>query len=372
MADYKDYLTKIYTDIGKPGAFAGPNKLYEIVRKEGKFKIGRAKIRRFLNNLDTYSLYKPIRKTFSRSRVIVDTINSMWDGDLADMSSISKYNDGYKFLFVLIDVFSRYLFIAPLKDKKHQSILHALRTIFTRGRKPKILRTDKGVEFKNRWVKTFLQDEGVGVIYTQNETKANYAERVIRTMRNLINRYSMKNQTYKYIDVLQKLVATYNSRPHRSLRGMAPQDVTSTNADEVRLQVYLSRQNLSKRSEKVTKKKNFKYKIGDTVRISQLKRTFQKDYEQKWTEEYFKISKRYKRDGIPIYQVEDLAGENLSGTFYEPELQKIVKSNEGSYRVEKIIKRRGRGQNREVLIKWGGWPSKFNSWIPETSLEDNI
>uniref|UniRef100_A0A8W8MME9 Uncharacterized protein n=1 Tax=Magallana gigas TaxID=29159 RepID=A0A8W8MME9_MAGGI len=66
---------------GNPAAFAGPNKLYEIVKKEGKFKIGLGKIKQFLNNEDAYSLYKPIRRTFPRSKVVVDTIDSMWDGD---------------------------------------------------------------------------------------------------------------------------------------------------------------------------------------------------------------------------------------------------------------------------------------------------
>lgn len=277
----------------------------------------------------------------------------MWDGDLADMNNISKLNNGFKYLLVLIDIFSRYLIMVPLKDKTHQSVIKALTKIFQKDRKPKVLRTDKGSEFKNRWVKKFLHDKGISTIYTQNETKANYAERVIRTMKNMMYRYFMKFQTYKYIDILQKLVETYNTRPHRSLDGMAPQDVTHRNADEVRLKMYLARQKGSQKPQKSKKvgKNHFAFKIGDTVRISQLKRPFQKDYDQKWTDEFFKIIKRYKRDGLPVYQLDDLAGEHLNGTFYQQELQKVVKSDNVSYRVEKIIKRRGRGQNKEVLIK---------------------
>lgn len=61
----------------------------------------------------------------------------------------------------------------------------------------------------------------------------------------------------------------------------------------------------------------FRYKIGDDVRISQLKHPFQRDYQQKWTEEYFKVTQRYKRDGIPVYKVKDLSDEPIEGTFYE-------------------------------------------------------
>lgn len=169
MAKNTDYLKKIYYTPGNPGAFAEPEKLYQAVKKEGKYKIGRVRLRQFLNNEDPYSLMKPIRRTFPRSRVVVDTIDSMWDGDLADVSNISSHNDGYKFLLVLIDIFSRFLFLIPLKNKQHQSITDGFNLVFQSGRKPNTIRTDKGSEFKNRWVKAFFKKEGIHTIYTQNE-----------------------------------------------------------------------------------------------------------------------------------------------------------------------------------------------------------
>ncbi|XP_056002795.1 uncharacterized protein LOC130049366 [Ostrea edulis] len=382
MPNYTDYLRELYYTPGNPGAYGGPEKLYQVVKLEGKYKIGRQRIRQFLNNEDSYSLYKPIRKTFPRSKVIVNTIDSMWDGDLADVSNIASHNDGYKFLLVLIDIFSRYLFIVPLKNKSHQKIIDGLKSVFQKGRKPHTLRTDKGSEFKNRWVKTFLKREGINVIYTQNETKANYAERVIRTMKNLMYHYFMKNKTYRFVNVLQDLVKSYNDRPHRSLGGNAPVTVNQENADEIRLEAYLSgkpksdmtenNRNQLKESNKTKKKRVkpfFKLKIGDNVRISQLKHPFQRDYQQKWTAEFFKVSERYKRGQIPVYKVKDLADDPIEGTFYESELQKVMKSEDVAYRVEKILKRRRRGKTKEVFVKWEGWPKKFNSWIPESSLE---
>ncbi|XP_061173692.1 uncharacterized protein LOC133182861 [Saccostrea echinata] len=382
MAKYTDYLRKLYYTPGNPGAFAGPEKLYQAVKKEGKHKIGRMRIRQFLNNEDPYSLLKPIRRSFPRSKVVVNTIDSMWDGDLAHVSNISSENDGYKFLLVLIDIFSRFLFIVPLKNKQHQNVTEGLKSVFQTGRKPQTLRTDEGSEFKNRSVKAFLKKEGVHVIYTQNETKANYAERVIRTMKNLMYRYFLKNRTYRYVEVLQDLVTSYNQRPHRSLGEQAPVTVTKENADEVRLISYLntrkknpvSKNKLEKTIKSFSKKKRtkplFKYKIGDDVRISQLKHPFQRDYQQKWTEEYFKVSNRYKRAGIPVYKIKDLADDPIEGTFYESELQKVMKSGDILYRVEKVLKKRKRGNTKEVYVKWEGWPSKFNSWIPESSLEN--
>lgn len=114
----------------------------------------------------------------------------------------------------------------------------------------------------------------------------------------------------------------------------------------------------------------FKFKIEDNVRISQLKHAFQRDYQQKWTGEFFKVSTRYKRGGIPVYNVKDLDDDPVEGTFYESELQKVTKTGAVLYRIEKVLKKRRRGNIKEAFVKWEGWPRKFNSWIPESSLEN--
>lgn len=157
MANYKDYLKKIYYSQVILQHLQDQKKLYEIVKKEGKFKIGLGTIKQFLNNEDAYSLYKPIRRTFPRSKVVVDTIDSMWDGDLTDVNNIATQNDGFRFLLVLIDIFSRFLFIVPLKTKTNQDIIEGLnRVLTTIRRKPRVLRTDKEIEFKNKFLKSCL------------------------------------------------------------------------------------------------------------------------------------------------------------------------------------------------------------------------
>lgn len=103
-----------------------------------------------------------------------------------------------------------------------------------------------------------MKKEGINVIYTQNETKANYAERVIRTMTNLMYRYFMKNRTYRYVTVLQHLVNSYNKRPHRSLGSNASANVKQDNADEIRLDAYLSGQKKTKSDMKINDRDDLK------------------------------------------------------------------------------------------------------------------
>ena len=89
MSKYIDYLRNLYYTPGNPGAL----KLYQVVKQGEKYKNGIRRIRQFLHNKDPYSLMKSIRSTFPRSKVVLGTINSLWDGDLADVTNIFRSTD---------------------------------------------------------------------------------------------------------------------------------------------------------------------------------------------------------------------------------------------------------------------------------------
>ena len=122
-------------------------------------------------------LHKPIRRKFKKRRVLVGGIDKIWTADLADMSALSKDNHGYTFLLLVIDTFSKYGWVIPLKDKKGQTVADALKTIFEE-RKPEKLWTDKGKEFYNKDVKDLVE-----IYSTENEEKSSVVERWIRTIK---------------------------------------------------------------------------------------------------------------------------------------------------------------------------------------------
>ena len=129
----------------------------------------------------TYTLHKPIRHHFRRNRVIVGGIDHQWQMDLADMQSMQKFNDGYRYLLVCIDVFSKYAWVVPLKNKTGLSLVEAFKIILASGRKPEKIITDQGTEFLNKHFKALLKDEDIGLYNTYNETKASVVERLIRS-----------------------------------------------------------------------------------------------------------------------------------------------------------------------------------------------
>lgn len=116
-----------------------------------------------------------------------------------------------------------------------------------KNRKPRVIRFDQGGEFKSE-VKRFLAKQNIKVFYTQNSSvKSNYAERVIRSLKGKLYSYFVEKQTYRYIDVLQKIVSSYNHTPHASLGGYTPSSVNKTSEDEMRYVQYLVRNKKMKR-----------------------------------------------------------------------------------------------------------------------------
>ena len=157
---------------------------------------------------------------------------------------------------------------------------------------------------------------------TRNEeTKASIVERFNRTLKTRMWRYFTKNQSVRYVDVLQAFLRSYNDTYHRSI-GMAPSEVNSTNQETVWQRLYGHESVVG----------THKFRVGDRVRISKAKRHFEKGYMANWTEKLFTIVDAH-RSNRPVYRLVDWHGEKLDGTFYEPELQKVIVPRNKTYRI---------------------------------------
>ena len=206
----KQYLSDIWTNPKHPASFSGFGKLYDYVKKEGKFKLSLRSINQFLSNTEAYSLQKRVQRKFKRSPVIVETIDTQWDGDLCDVRNIVKYNKNFKYILVLQDVFSRYIFTAHFKNKTASDVIKGLEAIIMGGRKPQLLRTDRGSEFKNRYMAAFLKKRGIHHIFSMNKTKSNFAERAIQNLQNRLSRMFMYKQSYSYLEELPNITRSIN------------------------------------------------------------------------------------------------------------------------------------------------------------------
>ena len=182
--------------------------------------------------------------------------------DLAVMQLISKLNNGFRFLLCVIDVFSKYAWLGPLKDKKGVSTVNAFQKILNNSaRKPKKIWVDKGSEFYNNSFKKLLEGNDIEMYSIHNKGKSVVAERFIRTLKTKINKYMTSISENVYIDKLDDIVNKYNNTCHRAMK-MKPVDVKNNTFID---------------SSKKVNDKDPKFKVGDHVRISNTKMFLLKD-----------------------------------------------------------------------------------------------
>ena len=179
---------------------------------------------------------------------------------------------------------------------------------------------------------------------TNNEGKSVVAERFIRTLKSKIYKHMTSISKNVYIDKLDDIVSEYNNTYYTTIK-MKPIDVKNN--------TYIN-------TSKETNDKDPKLKVGDHVRLSKYKNIFVKGYTPNWSEEVFVIKKG--KNTVPwTYVINDLNGEEITGTFYKKELQK---TNQEKFRIEKVIKKTG----NKIYVKWKGYDNSLNIWTDKKDL----
>ena len=295
-------------------------------------------------------LHKPARKKFQRRRVIVKGINDLWQADLAELLPYAKTNNNFKYILVVIDCFSKYVWCEPLKNKTGDETTKAMEKILNNGECPNNLQTDDGKEFFNSKFKKLMNEYKINHYSTFSVKKASIVERVIRTLKEKIWKHFSILGKYRWLDILPKVVSYYNNTIHHKIK-IKPCEVNKKNEKMLLNTVY--------NNIKIIKAS--KFRVGDYVRISKQKGLFDKGFLRNWSTELFIVSK-VRLTNPTTYILKDIEGSPIEGGFYEQELQKTAYPD--IYLVEKVLKTK----NEKVYVKWLGIPSSKNSWIDKKDL----
>nr|XP_027209341.1 uncharacterized protein LOC113802891 [Penaeus vannamei] len=277
------------------------------------------------------------RKKFPRRQTMAIGPRKILTCDLADMRNLSRQNDKTNYLLVCVDVFSRYMQVRPLKSKNKTEVASALKSVLNTEDAKGLthLFTDAGREFVNNTVNGLLREHKMQWYTTHSkEIKASIAERHIRTLKERIYKYLTLKDTLRYIDVLPDIVLVYNERAHAGLKGAAPLDVhrhyTRAQCQRLFLQMYAHSLN-------VHIKKDRSHASNQNIKID-------------------------NRQNIVGYYLEDLSGEEVQGLFYREELVPTSLPSVYPYKILSSRWNRNKKQ-REYLVRWIGYPDKFNSYI---------
>ena len=330
------------------GTFA----IKQIINNKQRFGLGVQNPNKILSE----ELHKAKRKNFPRRKIIVNHIDEIFAADLVEMQKFAKLNKGYRYLLTCIDIFSKYSWVIPLKDKKGINVKNGLQKIFIQ-RSPKFLWTDRGKEFYNKQVQDLLNENNIQLYSTNNsEIKSSVIERFNRTFKNMMFKKFTENNNTIFYNIIDDLVNEYNNKYHSTIKMSPIQGSKKINEKKIK-NIY----NFDKT------KKPGKFKIGDRVRISLKKNIFEKSYETNWTEEIFVIYD-IKYSNVPYYYLKDLNDEKIEGSFYKEELQKTNFKKDDLYIIEKVLKTKG----NQIYVKWRNYDSLFNSWVNKYDIKEYL
>jgi transposase InsO family protein len=357
---------RVYYNPSHPASYSTLSKLSSALNARAKKK--QVKLKAWLESQEAFTSHRPVRKRFQRNPYSVTNTMDVWECDLVDLQNISKFNDQYRYLLTVIDVFSKYLHAIPLKAKTGSAVAAAFKSIFNDPkyskpirRRPLWVRTDRGKEFLNSTFQTMLKQENIQFQLCRNpDIKCAVIERVHRTIRDKMYKYFTAKNTYRYLDVLPKFVKSYNGTVHSSI-GMAPSRVRDSNVLAIWKRMQAKRSRI-----RVTLPK---FHMGQHVRISRSKMLFAKGAERNYTVEIFRIIKVIRRKPRPVYELEDLNNTPIEGQFYGEELTPVRITKHTTYKIDKILGKRTRGGILEYHVSWVGYPATFNSWLPASSVK---
>ena len=350
-------MKRLYYDIKNPSSLSGERKLLRAAALINPQIILRD-VKEFLSEQDAHTLHKITRKKFPRRKILAPKPKVIVAADLADMRNLAKYNNGYKYIVVFIDVFSRYLRAVSIKKKNAEVLRNVIKEVLESNdfKGASRLFVDRGGEFYNRMVEAYCRDNNIKIYSVFSyDVKSAIAERVIQTLKRKIYKYLSANNKRKYISALPELVNTYNKTIHCSLGGKTPAQVHNLKSPKaITRQFYV----MYKTAFPSQQSRSTFLSVGDSVRIVKKVKgdVFKRGYTVQTTEEIFTIIEIDRSQNPAIFYLKDLGGEKIDGIFYESELVRTAIPEHFPIR---ILRRR----KNKYLVRWQGYPPNFDSWV---------
>jgi len=270
--------------------FKSPFKFYKFIKNIYP-NITKKKVYDFVKSQETHQLTTNKKKSFNST--YAPSPKFSYQMDLMDIQKNKNINNNFRYILLVIDINSRFLMVKALKDKKTDTVFKAIKSIFKKYGLPNHLSFDKGAEFNNKSLIQYFNNNNIQTTISNPEDKYKNAvvERVILTIRKILNRYKIANKKQSFIKDLPKLISNYNKTYHQTIKTTP---VKIWNYEDVNHQEYkFNTETLNK---------------GDLVRIIKNKKTFQKtDDGETTTKQIYQI---VKHDGLN-YSIKNINNDRI-------------------------------------------------------------
>lgn len=356
--DCVDHFNANYCKPSHPLAFSGINNVYKYYGG----LLGVSDIKKLLASNESYTLRREYKRK-NRNPSFTHYKRYQFQIDLVDISQLSKWNDGVKYIFAAIDTFTRKAWVIPCKEKSAQTVLQAFKEIIKEAESlPYCIVSDRGREFNNKYFIAFCKKNKIKYLHNFTSVHCAYIERFFRTFQNLIYKYLSQFETKRYIDILQDFAKSYNNKFHRMI-AMTPEEAEKDiNHEKVALAMSINHSKI--------KKVKPQYDIDQLVRIALQKGPFHRGYNEQSNEEVFRINNIKTTLPLPLYLLETYdKNEKLIGYFYENEITPV---NSDIFRISKVIKERTVKGKKQYFVSWRGYNNTYNSWINASDITENF
>ena len=322
-----------------------------------KFK-SQAELEDALHRIDAYSRHKTPRKPIYNPYMIWNK-RELLEADLTDLQTLQEHNQGVRYWLVVIDCFTRFVWLRAIKNKNGATVADAMQSILSDMDGPQIkrLNSDRGAEFKSRnWLQLMQR---FGIKHNYPNTHCRMVERVQQTLQKMVHTHMTDRESRTYIHALQDIVDAYNSKFHRMIH-------TSPRRAELPRNHYAVRLALERHIQKIREKRiKPKYKIGQIVRVAKYDMLFRRSFDEQFDVEMFLVAEVSERLPRPMYRLKKPTGELTDDVYYEEELSPIYGDD---FKVQEVIKKRRYRGRPQSLVHWLGWPRELSTWVDDSDI----
>lgn len=377
--DFVKEIISNYLSPGHPIAFSSPYVVYNFYRDY----ISLSQAKSILNSIDPYTTHRDVKRPSVYNPFYSYNRRVNFQADLIDIINLHRANKFVKYLLVIIDVFTRKLWVIPLKRKDALSTANGFQVWLDvlkeeekndkKAIKARTLYVDRGKEFVNDKVISLLKENNVHIYFAnRGESKAGIAERVNKTIQMKIYKYLHLTSRLNYIDQLPNFVNTYNNSQHRTLNKMTPNEADSEENEEFVRDMHNSRYLKVQKLKLKRRKKEEEFKKGDLVLVKLKKGkigTATRGYTANFSNEIYVVIGVKSNLPIKMYVVKSLLTDNvLNSKLYSNELSRL---NPRKFKVDKRLKVTIEDDIEYSFVTLRGLHKKFACWVPTSKIDKN-
>ena len=276
-------------EVWRNNNYPGVDRLTKLVKEKHPTKyIRKAQVVQFLTEQTASQTFKEKRKSKPNGHIVANLVNELWQMDIFDLSRYEKRNDGFRYLLVCIDVFSRKAYVKAMKNKDTSTVINTFTHFLTHKTGPNIrsIIADQDPAWTNDTWLNFMEKENIA--FNTNALKDhralgiidNFAKRIKLTL----NKRFVDTNSTKWTDYIEKVITTYNNQEHRSLGETTPNKVVKDTKIQEKIQTIND-----EKAQKNTTKSSFS--VGDKVKKNMLiNESYPKGTDPKWSEKRFEVT----------------------------------------------------------------------------------